>query len=256
MKSTYYSAAWTDSGCLFACGHEHATLTEAVTCIPCAGGYVVGIENGVMRSLSPKEESQFQAVIRDHSAKPAPHITVPAASAKQANRDSGYAVMTPIRVVDHWTWGTRMCFENYAQAVAHARTGDKVVRFASEEWAELKQQTWAKQPQQTMNTARETLPSRVDGEPLVEFVLRLLSALDPAGPIPIEGQKDGSSTSESDSQTSMIETPTYMARLILSRLSELEIGKLERMRETDLLALLKALRNRSHTVPKNKRRYY
>jgi len=69
MKSTYYSAAWTDSGCLFACGHEHATLTEAVTCIPCAGGYVVGIENGVMRSLSPKEESEFQAVIRDHSAK-------------------------------------------------------------------------------------------------------------------------------------------------------------------------------------------
>ena len=257
MESTYYSAAWTDSGCLFACGHEHATLTKAVTCIPCAGGYVVGIENGVMRSLGPKEKSEFQAVIQDHSTKPAPHTTVPAASGEQANRDSGYAVMTPIRVVDHWTWGTRMCFENYAQAVAHARTG-----FASEEWAELKQQTWAKQPQQTdatpaiyMNTARETLPSRVDGEPLVEFVLRLLSALDPAGPVPIEGQKDDSSTSESDSQASTIETPTYMAHLILSRLSELEIGKLERMRETDLLALLKALRNRSQTVPK-KRRYH
>jgi hypothetical protein len=248
---TYYSAAWTDSGCLFVCGHEHATLTEAVTCIPCAGGYVVGIENGVMRSLSPKEESEFQAVIRDHSAKPAPHMTVPAASAEQANRDSRYAVMTPIRVVDHWTWGTWMSFENYAQAVAHARTGDKVVRFASEEWAELKQQKWAEQPQQTdatpaiyVNTARETLPSRVDGEPLVEFVLRLLSALDPAAPVPIERQKDRSSTSEFDSQTSIIETPTYMARLILSRLSELEIGRLERMLRTDLLALLKALRNR------------
>jgi len=262
MKSTYYSAAWTDSGCLFACGHEHATLTEAVTCIPCAGGYVVGIENGVMRSLGPKEKSEFQAVIQDHSTKPAPHTTVPAASGEQANRDSGYAVMTPIRVVDHWTWGTWMCFENYAQAVAHARTGDTVVRFASEEWAELKPQKWAEQPQQTdatpaiyMSPARETLPSRVDGEPLVEFVLRLLSALDPAGPMPIEGQKDDSSTSESDSHASMIETPTYIARLILSRLSELEIGKLESMRETDLLALLKALRNRSQTVPK-KRRYH
>jgi hypothetical protein len=195
------------------------------------------------------------------TSRPALHTTKPAAAAEQANRNSGYAVMTPIRVVDHRTWGTWMCFENYAQAVAHARAGDKVVRFASEQWAELKRQKWAEQPQQTdatpaitMNTARETLPSRVDGEPFVEFVLRLLSALDPAGPIPIEGQKDGSSTSESDSQTLMIETPTYIAHMILSRLSESEIGKLERMLRTDLLALLKALRNRRHAAVKNNSR--
>jgi hypothetical protein len=63
MKSTYYSAAWTDSGCLLSCGHEHETLVEAASCIPCARGYVVGIENGVMRSLRTEEESEFQSVI-------------------------------------------------------------------------------------------------------------------------------------------------------------------------------------------------
>jgi hypothetical protein len=257
MSSIYYSAAWIDSGCLLACGHEHETLMEAASCIPCAGGYVVGIENGVMCSLSTEEETEFQSDIRNHpSSKPAPY-TVPAASAEQASRDSGYAVMTRIRVVDHWTWATWMCFETYAQAVAHARKGDKVVRFSSEEWAALRQQKWAEQPQQTdaapaihMNAARETLPSRVEGETLVEFVLRLLSALDPAGPIPIEGQQDDRLTSESDEQTSVIKTPIDMVRMVLTRLSESEISELERMHGEDIRAVLKALRNQSQTVAK------
>jgi hypothetical protein len=198
MKSTYYSAAWTDSGCLRGCGHEHETLVDAASCIPWAGSCVVGIQNGIMRSLSTEEESEFQSVIRSHpSGKPAPHITVPAAgSAEQASQDSGYAVMTRIRSVDHWTWATWTGLDTYAQAMAHARKGDKVVRFLSAEWAALKQEKWEAPPQQTdaalsiqMNSARETLPSRVQGEPLVEFVLRLLSALDPAGLPSIEGQK-------------------------------------------------------------------
>jgi hypothetical protein len=260
MSLIYYSAAWTEYGCLVCCWHEHKTVGEAATCIPCAGGYLVGVKNDVMRSLRPEEEPDFQSAIQNHpSGKPAPHITVPAAaSAEQASSDSGYAVMTRIWVVDHWTWATWMCFDTYAQAVAHARKRDKVVRFSSEEWAALKQQKWAKQPQQTdavpaihMNAARETLPSRVEGEPLVEFVLRLLSALDPAGPIPNEGQR---LTSESDKQRAMIETPTYIARLILSRLSESEIAKLARMRENDIPALLNALRDRSQTVASNKSR--
>jgi hypothetical protein len=222
MKSTYYSAAWTDSGCLLGCGHEHETLVEAASCIPCAGGFVVGIENGVVRSLrTEEEESEFQSVIHS-SKKPAPYTTAPAAaSAEQGSRDSGYAVMTRIRVVDHWTWAAWMCFKTYAQAVAHARRGDKVVRFASEEWAGLKQQNLGEQPQQTdtappihTNSARETLPSRLDGELFVEYVLRLLSAygvdyaepisdvqlgsVDPAEPLPIEGQQDDCLISESD----------------------------------------------------------
>jgi hypothetical protein len=56
----HYSAAWTDSGLLLACSHEHETIREADSCIPCAGGYVVGVENGVMRSLTAEEEAEFQ----------------------------------------------------------------------------------------------------------------------------------------------------------------------------------------------------
>lgn len=253
MKPTYYSAASTNSGCFIVCEHERETIAEAATCIQCAGGYVVGVENGVMRSLNPKEESEFQSIIRDSSKYPAPHIPAPAS--EKPSRDPGYAVMTRIRVIDHWKWTTWMCFDTHAQAVAHARKGDKVVRFSSEEWAALKQRRWAEQPQQNdavpaihMNAARETLPSRVEGESLVEFVLRLLSALDPAGPIPIEGQRF---TSESDKQGAMIETPTYIAGLILSRLSESEIAKLAGMRENDAPALLNALRDPSRTVASN-----
>jgi hypothetical protein len=258
MKPTYYSAAWTDSGFLLGCGHEHETIGDAATCIKCAGGSVVGIENGVMRCLSRGEESEFQSAIGDPSKYPAPHIPAPASEKPGCN--PGYAVMTRIRVVDHWSWTTGMCFETYGEAVAHAREGDKVVRFESEEWAALKQQEWAEQPQTDpvppidANGAPESLPSRAEGEPLVEFVFRLLNAFDPAGLLPLEGQTDDRSTSESDKQTSIIE-PIDMARLILGRLSESEIHRLKRRRETVILALLKTLRNPPQTVFESKSRW-
>jgi hypothetical protein len=62
MSSMYYFAAWTDSGFFVGCSHEHETIAEAASCIRCAGGYVVGVENGVMRSLTGEEESEFQCV--------------------------------------------------------------------------------------------------------------------------------------------------------------------------------------------------
>jgi hypothetical protein len=149
MKSIYYSAAWTDFGFFLGCSHEHKTIAEADSCIPCSGSYVVGVENGVMRSLTAEEETELRRV---HCAprvdKPAPDTTVQVPEEK-AISDPRYAVMTPIWVLDHWTWTTWMCFDTYAQAVAHARRGRRVVRFASEEWAVLKQQEWATQPQQT-----------------------------------------------------------------------------------------------------------
>ena len=58
--SMYYFAAWTDSGFLLGCSQEHMTVAEAASCILCAGGYVVGVENGAMRSLTAEEESEFQ----------------------------------------------------------------------------------------------------------------------------------------------------------------------------------------------------
>jgi len=255
MKPSYYSAAWTNSGCFVVCEHEHEAIADAATCIKCAGGYVVGVENGIMRSLSPKEEFEFQSVIRAPSKYPASHIPAPAL--EKPGGDPVYTVMTRIRVVDYWKWTTWMCFETYEQAVAHSRERVRVVRFESEEWAELKQQEWTEQPQTDLtspkraNAVPENLPSRAEGEPLLEFVLRLLNALDPAGLQPLEGQEDVHSTSESDEQTSKIETPTYIARLILSRLKESEIGKLDIMLDEDLPAVVRALRGRSQTVAKN-----
>jgi hypothetical protein len=100
-------------------------------------------------------------------------------------------------------------------------------------------------------------------------VLRLLSAhginhaepipnlkhgsVDSAELLPIEGQKDEFLTSGSDKQTPMIE-PTHLARLILSRLSESEIGKLEGMHAEDMAVFLEALQNRFDAVMRNKRR--
>src|ERR1035441_8591090 len=174
MKSNYYSAAWTDSEFLLGCSHEHETIVDADSCIPCAGGYVVDVENGVMRSLTAEEEAEFQR------APYAPRINKPPldAIAEAAVSDPRYAVMTRIRVADHWTWTTWICFDTYAQAVAHARKGNKVVRFRSPEWAALKQQEWVAQPQQieAAPQPRETQISRIEGETFFEFVLRLLDA--------------------------------------------------------------------------------
>ena len=56
----HYFAAWTDSGFLLGCEHEHATVISAVACITNAGGYVIAVENGLMRELNEAEEKEFQ----------------------------------------------------------------------------------------------------------------------------------------------------------------------------------------------------
>jgi hypothetical protein len=60
MTSLYYFAAYTDSGCLCGCDHEHATVISAVACISAAGGYVVAVEGGQLRELNNSEEREFQ----------------------------------------------------------------------------------------------------------------------------------------------------------------------------------------------------
>ena len=137
----------------------------------------------------------------------------------------------------------------------------------SPEWAALKQQQWTTQPQQIesaspirANEGRESILQRGEGETFVEFVLRLLDAYDldqhaepipdvkhgsvDSGLLPLEGQKDDA-TCDSKQQMPMIE-PAFMARMILSRLSELGIGQLELMCDDDIPALLDALQKRSH----------
>lgn len=78
--------------------------------------------------------------------------------------------------------------------------------------------------------------------------------VDPPSHIPIQIQEDGSFPRELPNQSSMIETSTFFARLILSRLSESEIGKLGRMREDDIAALLKVLENQFCTFTKSNNR--
>jgi hypothetical protein len=60
MASLYYFAAYTDSGCLCGCDHEHATVISGVACISVAGGYVVAVEDGQPRELNNSEEREFQ----------------------------------------------------------------------------------------------------------------------------------------------------------------------------------------------------
>ena len=59
----HYFAAWTDSGCLLGCDHEHQTIASAVACIPCAGGYVVAVEDGTLHGLNDNEVMEFQAAM-------------------------------------------------------------------------------------------------------------------------------------------------------------------------------------------------
>jgi hypothetical protein len=63
--SFYYFAAWDDSGCLCGCAHFHLTLASAVACssVAYAGAYVIAVEKGEYRALSPKEEVEFQRLM-------------------------------------------------------------------------------------------------------------------------------------------------------------------------------------------------
>jgi hypothetical protein len=227
----YYSAAWTECGCFIGCSHEHKTVMEAKSCIPCAGGYVVGVENGAMRSLTAEEESEFQCAVPSHSTHNPAVETTPVAPAEAAVSDPGFAVMIRIRVGDRWTWTTWIRFETYAEAAAHVREGNKVVRFRSPEWAALRQQTEADSPL-VINAPRESIPPRGEGETFVEFVLRLLDAYgfdQHAEPI-------------SDAKHGLINTDVLDS--VLNRLDESEVSELERMYAEDKHALLEALGNR------------
>ena len=175
MSSTYYSAAWTECGCLIGCRHHHQTVSESVACIRRAGGYVAAVENGAIRSLTAEEESEFQCAVPRHSTDRPAVETTPAAPAEVAVSNSDYAVVTRIRVGDHCTWTTWMRFKTYAEAVVHTRQGNNVVRFRSPGWAALLRSA---QPASSSVRAipHKNPPPRGEGETLLEFVLRFLAS--------------------------------------------------------------------------------
>lgn len=99
--------------------HLHQTVSQAVACICNARGYVVGVQNGVMRSLTEAEETEFQCAVSSHSAA---SPTVAATQTPSAGvSDFSYAIMIRIRVLNRWVWTTWMHFETYAEAVRFAR---------------------------------------------------------------------------------------------------------------------------------------
>jgi hypothetical protein len=75
MKDLYYFAAWTDSGCLLGCDHQHKTIASAVCCIMSAGGYVIAVENGNLRQLNEVEEAEFQQAMYGSNVQQAPSRT-------------------------------------------------------------------------------------------------------------------------------------------------------------------------------------
>jgi len=65
MNATSYYAAYAESRySVTACFHDHQTVYSAAACIHSAGGYVVAVENGVLRALSDTEEVEFQKAMR------------------------------------------------------------------------------------------------------------------------------------------------------------------------------------------------
>jgi hypothetical protein len=136
-----------------------------------------------------------------------------------------------------------MCFETYAEAVAHAREGNKVVRFRSPEWAAVKQQEWAAQPQQieAAPRSRETQISRIEGETFVEFVLRILDAYE---------------LDQHAEPISEVKHDALDLDLLGMTLSGWETTELERMYAVDRHALLRALQTLFFIIHKSQRRLH
>ena len=250
MTSLYYFAAWTDGDCLLGCSHEHATLCEAVACIDCAGGYVVAVENAVLRALTDEEEAQFQRALgkayRDKPAPVEPHYD-----------SSGYAVMIPVRFADRWAWTTWMHYKAYRQALANARQGDKIVPFGSVEWTNLRLSVKPALPIATVNIRKRGL-HRSKGESLVEFVLRFLDHYgfgqqaassdaswdSNAAPARTQHRNDDS-TPVFDMQRESLVLLIGFIDLVLGWLNSWEVSELERMHAKQVPVWLQTLRDRA-----------
>ena len=53
-------------------------------------------------------------------------------------KQSGYAVMVRVKLVDGWSWTTSMRYDSYEEAAAHLREGQKIVPFGSVEWTAMR----------------------------------------------------------------------------------------------------------------------
>lgn len=126
---------------------------------------------GVMRSLTPAEEAEFQSVRGQSDESQIQTISMPI----EVVVESRYAVMIRVKIGGRWCWRTWMGFDTCAEATAHSRQENRVVKFRSPEWHALRQQTEVDPP-----CASSGLPANPppQGEPetFIEFVLRLLTS--------------------------------------------------------------------------------
>jgi hypothetical protein len=229
MNSIYYFAAWTDSGFLLGCDHEHQTATEPVACISYAGGYVIAVENNVLRALTDEEEAECQC---------APRLALSSKEPELAYEASGYAVMVRVRFVDGWGWDTWMRFDTYEQAAAHARETNKIVPFGSVEWNALRQSREPVLPTPAV-APRGSQPLRYEGETLVEFVSRL-----------VPSERDQHFLTDSEIAFSVGSEPTKQAETksetfvdwVLEWINKWEVKELERIYGQQASARIEALR--------------
>jgi hypothetical protein len=244
MSAIYYFAAWTDSGCLCGCSHEHQTVGEAAACISCAGGYVIAVEDGVMRALTVEEEHFQRAISTPHAVKPE-FDAIRSAEEQYRNDGSRYAVMVRIKVVDHYKWTTWMTYGAYGEAAAHARTGDRIVVFGSPVWVELKRYTepvlTAEEPKQFKSSAGAADSPRRAGERLVECVSRFLEAYGISQPtLPKEDDEYSHVTPKPPS----VQDSDFV-EFVLNWLNEWDTKELERMHALQVSARLEELRKRA-----------
>ncbi len=220
----YYLAAWTDSGCLRGCDHEHQTVLEAVACISCAGGYVIAVENKVYRALNDAEEAEFQAAPR---VIPQP--------AKLEYKESGYALMIPVCFVDGWGWSTWMRSDTYAEAVTHTLEGSKIVPFGSGEWDALLR---AREPAlpSAARVSQES-HSRREEETLLDFVCRIVPA-----PVDPRSLTVGTTTKVSSSpvHATAKDKPKTFIEFVLDWLDEWELKALKGIHSVLILATASA----------------
>ena len=245
--STCYSACRTDSACLLGCLHEHVTVEEAVGCISCAGGYVVATENGVMRSLMPVEEAEFQRAIsyrNDRWLAEAKQV----GQDEETSADSRYAVMMRVSVGDVWTWTTWQVYATYEQAMAYASEGTKVVRFRSAEWAALRRSTEPALPS-AATTPKDVRLHWHKGESLVEFVDRSLDqcglAQQSAPPDVSHDFKPVGLPRRNDKSPVALVLLIDLIDLVLTLIDNWEISELERMHAKQVPMWLENLRGRA-----------
>jgi hypothetical protein len=230
MGSIYYFAAWTDSDCLCGCDHEHQTVSEAMGCISCAGGYVIAVENNVYRALNNAEEAEFEG---------APRV-VPNPAELQYE-EYGYAVMIRLCFVDGWGWDTWMRYETYEEAAAHARTGSKIVSFGSAEWHALRQIREPALPAPAY-APQESHPSRREGETLLEWACRIV----PSPPDPRSLAERATAAAVGYAIVQAATKPKTFAEYVLEWLDEWELRALEAIHKVLVLATASASASTRH----------